>query len=494
MEKSNTNQAIWVAIGSLSSVLTSLLTLMILSRELSKVDYGTYNQVMYVYNTLLIVFSAGLPSAFPYFLSRGEDRNAKHLISKINRVLFILGLFFTLVLFFGSDLIAAALKNDELSKALKYFALVPMLMLPTIGLEGILSTFRKTQFLALFTIVTRLTCIIFVTTPVLIWNLGVESALIGFTAYSFIAFLLAIFLKRYPTRSFPSEKTSFTYRDISTFAIPLMFAGIWGIIIRASDQFFISHFFGTKVFAEFANGSIELPFVTIFVGSTSVVLIPVFSKKFHSRENAKEEVLQIWRSVFSRSVKVIYPMVIFCWFFAFEIIHILFGEKYHGSADYFRIKLIVNLFTIISYSPLILAIGATKYYNRVHLVGAIILVSLECLSIYTVNSPYVITIISVICQISRIFAMLFFLAKYFEIPLMRLIPPKLQLEILLPSAFMLTLIKAIINRFVITDDQILILFIGFVTYFLFFLAWIKYRKLDYGFLSNFYKLRKKRSL
>ena len=491
MEKSNTNQAIWVAIGSLSSVLTSLLTLMILSRALSKVDYGTYNQVMYVYNTLLIVFSAGLPNAFPYFLSRGEDRNAKNLISKINRILFILGLVFTIALFLGSDLIAVALKNDELSKALKYFALVPMLMLPTIGLEGILSTFRKTKFLALFTIVTRLTCIVFVTTPVLVWNLGVESALIGFTVYSFIAFLLALFLKRYPTRTFPSEKTTFTYKEISAFAIPLMFAGIWGIIIRASDQFFISHFFGTTVFAEFANGSIELPFVTIFVGATSVVLIPVFSKKFHSHENAKEEVLLIWKSVFSRSVKVIYPMVIFCWFFAFEIIHLLFGEKYLGSADYFRIKLIVNLFTIITYSPLILAIGATKYYNRVHLIGAVILVSLELLSVYTISSPYVITIISVICQISRIFAMLFFIAKYFDIPLIKLVPPKLQLEILLPSALILSLIKFVINRFMVTDSQILILLVGFVAYFLFFLAWIKYRKLDYGFLNNFHKLGKK---
>ncbi|MNK52467.1 Polysaccharide biosynthesis protein [compost metagenome] len=491
MEKSNTNQAIWVAIGSLSSVLTSLLTLMILSRALSKVDYGTYNQVMYVYNTLLIVFSAGLPNAFPYFLSRGEDRNAKHLISKINRILFVLGLFFTLALFFGSDLIAFALKNDELSKALKYFALVPMLMLPTIGLEGILSTFRKTKFLALFTIVTRLMCIIFVTTPVLVWNLGVESALIGFTAYSFIAFLLALFLKRYPTRTFPSEKTTFTYKDISVFAIPLMFAGIWGIIIRASDQFFISHFFGTTVFAEFANGSIELPFVTIFIGATTVVLNPVFSKKVHSSENAKEEVLLIWRSVFSRSVKVIYPIVIFCWFFAFEIIHILFGEKYLGSVDYFRIKLIVNLFTIISFGPLLLAIGATKYYQRVHLIGAIILIALEWLSVYTISSPYVITIISVVCQIGRIFAMLFFIAKYFDIPLMKLTPPKLQLEILVPSVLMLCLIKYMLTRFLVVDNQFLILLIGFVTFLLFFVAWVKFIKLDYSFLNNFYRFKKK---
>lgn len=491
MERSNTNQATWVAIGSLSSVLTSLLTSMILSRELNKIEYGTYNQVMYVYTTLLVVFSAGLPNAFSYFLAKSENNNAKHLISKINRILFVLGLFFTLVLFLGSDIIATALKNAELSKALKYFALVPMLMLPTIGLEGILSTFRKTQFLALFTIVTRLICIIFVATPVLIWNLGVESALIGFTAYSFVAFLLALFLKRYPTRTFPSEKTLFTYKNIYSFAIPLMFAGIWGIIIRASDQFFVSHYFGTEVFAEFANGSIELPFVTIFVSATSVVLLPVFSKKFHSLANAKQEVLHIWRSVFEKSIKLIYPMVIFCWFFATEIIYFLFGERYLGSADYFRIKLIVNLFTIISYSPLILAIGATKYYNRVHLIGAIILVSTEWLSVYIFRSPYVITIVSVVCQISRILAMLLFIARYFEIPLMKLIPGKVQMEITISSLVILSLIKFVLNQFAFADNRILILFLGFSIYSLVFLSWIKFRKLDYSFLNNFYRFGKK---
>lgn len=491
MERSNTNQAIWVAISSLSSVLTSLLTSMILSRELDKVEYGTYNQVMYVYTTLLVVFSAGLPNAFSYFLSRGEDNKAKSLISKINRLLFVLGFGFTLALFFCSDIIAAALKNDELSRALKYFSIVPMLMLPTIGLEGILSTFRKTQVLAFFTIITRLICIVFVTTPVLAWDLGFEYALIGFTLSSFITFLLALFLKRYPTRGFPSEKTVVGYREISSFAIPLMLAGIWGIIIRAADQFFISHYFGTSVFAEFANGSIELPFVTIFVGATSVVLLPVFSKKFHYQKDAKEEVLIIWRSVFSRSVKIIYPMVIFCWFFAFEIIELLFGSKYHGSVDYFRIKLLVNLFTIISYSPLILAIGATKYYNRIHLIGAIILVLLEWLSVYTIGSPYAITVISVVCQISRIFAMLFFIAKYFEIPLIKLVPPKLQLEILLPSAIILLLIRCVVNELLTPNNEFVLLLVGFVLYSLFFLAWVKFRKLDYTFLRALYQLRKK---
>lgn len=56
---SNSKQAMWVALGSLASFCVSIITSMILSRHFDKVDYGTYKQVMYVYQTLLTIFTLG---------------------------------------------------------------------------------------------------------------------------------------------------------------------------------------------------------------------------------------------------------------------------------------------------------------------------------------------------------------------------------------------------------------------------------------------------
>ena len=58
---SNSRQAMWVAVGQFSAFAIGIISPMILSRYFSKGDYGTYKQVMYVYNTLLIVFTLGLP-------------------------------------------------------------------------------------------------------------------------------------------------------------------------------------------------------------------------------------------------------------------------------------------------------------------------------------------------------------------------------------------------------------------------------------------------
>lgn len=67
MATNNSQQAVWVAMGNLFSFGFSIVSSMILSRYFDKVDYGTYKQVMYVYSTLLAVFSLGLPSAYSYF-------------------------------------------------------------------------------------------------------------------------------------------------------------------------------------------------------------------------------------------------------------------------------------------------------------------------------------------------------------------------------------------------------------------------------------------
>ena len=69
-QTSNSKQAVWVAIGSFFSFFVGIVSPVILSRFFDKGDYGTYKQVMYVYNTLLAVFTLGLPKAYAYFLPK----------------------------------------------------------------------------------------------------------------------------------------------------------------------------------------------------------------------------------------------------------------------------------------------------------------------------------------------------------------------------------------------------------------------------------------
>lgn len=474
----NTKQAAWVAVGSLCSFGFSIVSSMILSRYFNKADYGTYKQVMYVYSTLLTVFTLGLPKAFSYFLPRVELAQSKSLIRKITNLFFLLGGVFSLLLFVFSPQIALILKNPELTKALRIFAIVPFFLLPTMGLDGILATFRQSRYIALYHISTNIFKLLCVALPVMVWNLGYEQALWGFVVSSFITFLLALYLKYLPVRNEENEKCKITYKDIFRFSIPLLTASLWGILIHSADQFFVSRYFGNEVFAEFSNGSMELPFVGMIVGACATVLSPIFSRLSHEKVDPKKEVYPLWMSVFEKTAKLIYPLVIYCMVFADVVMVTLYSGKYVDSQNYFRIKLITNFFTLISYGPLIINIGKVKYYSRVHMFTALIVVLLEFISVKTINSPYAISWISMLCHVGKIFAMLFMVSKFFGVKFYQLFPLKLIGQILIPSALFLLL-----ERWVLIDlchlNSWVVLFVSVIVYALVYYAYSILVKMDY---------------
>ena len=474
---SNTQQAFWVGIGSLFSFGFSIISSMILSRYFDKGDYGTYKQVLYVYGTLLTVFTLGLPKAFSYYLPRVPLNEAKNLISKITNLFYLLGGIFSVLLFAFSPQIASILKNPDLSLAIKIFSPVPLLMLPTMGLESILATYRKTQFITIYTITTRIFTLLCVVLPVIIFKGTYIHAIIGFVVASALTFALAIYFKFLPVRHEANDKCDISYTEIFRFSLPLLYASLWGMLIGSADQFFISRYFGNEVFADFANGSLELPFVGMIVGAGSTVLGPLFSRQVHEKADVKKEILPLWISVFEKTAKLIYPLVLFFWVFADIVMVLLYGAQYENSGIYFRIKLTVNFFTMITYAPLMLAIGATKFYAKVHMYGAILLLALEYISILTINSPYMITVISVLCQIGRIFALLLFLSKYFDVRLLDLFPLKLIMKIVLPSIILLISIRYFFMN-LMKIEGIPLLILTFAIYIAVYLGWCYVARID----------------
>jgi len=477
-QTNNSRQVAWTALGSLFSFGFSIVSSMILSRYFDKADYGTYKQVMYVYNTLLTVFALGLPGAYAYFLPRVDIGEAKSLIKKITNIFFLLGTVFSILLFTCSEPIARFMNNENLAGALRIFAPVPLLMLPTMGLECILSTFRKNMFMTYYTVSTRLIMLLCVSAPVIFFDKGYKEALCGFVLSSVANFVLALYLKYLPVRNEESNKTSVSFKDIFSYSLPMLTASLWGILLHSSDQFFISRYFGSEVFAEFSNGAIPLPFVGMIATSCTVVLAPVISRIASSNIDPQKELYPLWLSVFEKSAKLVYPLLIYCIFFSDIIMTILYGGKYENSGIYFSIRSIVSFFDVIIFAPLVINIGKMKYYSNVHMVAAIAIVCLEYLSVLTINSPYAISIVSLVVNLGKSFALLWVVSKYFNIKIHQLFPLKVLGFILMPSCLILGL-----EHYVLIDifalNPIISFILSFIIYGMLFMIYSYAVKLDY---------------
>lgn len=428
---SNTYQAMWVGIGSVSSFAFTIISAAILSRFLSKTEYGTYKQVMYVYNTLLVVFTLGLPKAYAYFLPRFDVKYGFSIVSKLNKIFFFIGLIFSLLLFGGSKLISDVLQNSQLSISLKLFAISPTFILPTMGLDGIMSVYKKNYINAIYTVTTRLLMLLCVVLPVFFYRADSCSAIAGFSLSSFFTFIIGLYLKRVPFKGIVSEKSLLSYREIFCFSVPLMLASLGAIAIKSADQFYVSRYFGTDVFADFSNGSLDLPFVGMVLGAAATVLLPEFSRNLSKGEASYASILDLWRRTAVKSALVLYPLIVFCIFYSKDIMILLYGEQYHSSAIYFCIILIVDLFTIAPYYPIIIAFGASKYYAKVHIWLALLVWLSEYFVVQVFYTPLSIAIISAIFHLIKILIMANYIASRLKIQPYKLFPLNSMVKILI---------------------------------------------------------------
>ena len=138
----------------------------------------------------------------------------------------------------------------------------------------------------------------------------------------------------------------------------------------------VSRYFGVAEFAQFANGFMELPFAGVIIAVIASVMLPEFSRMY-AAGTAKEEYILLWNRTVFQSASLIYPISIFCFIFAEDIITCLYGPKYGIASDLFRIITIINIARILPYRPIMFALGKGKLFADIHLFTAVLVVGLD---------------------------------------------------------------------------------------------------------------------
>lgn len=479
--QSRTGQTFWLGIGSLVSFSFGIVSAAILSRLLSVDEYGTYRQVLYVYNTLLIVFTLGLPRAYSFFLARIPIEEGKSAISKINLLFILLGSFFSLLLFFGSNIIGKILHNPSLPICLRYFSLAPLFLMPVLGFESILATYKKSIYATFFIILTRTFNLVCTVMPVIIWHGGAIYAIIGFTVSSGICCIIGLYFERIPFKGKNNQKSNLLLSEVIKYALPLLLASLGGILINSAPQFFISRWYGTDAFAAFANGFIELPFAGMVIGAVATVLLPEISRL--SKEESKvKDIVNIWQSSLKKSAQIIYPLAVFACVFAPQIIEILYGDKYTAAVPYFRIIIIINLVRVVPYAPVMMGMNMTKQYFIANFIPAILLIGLDYIWVNNSNSPYGIAFLQCLAIVLHVLIMFIYIARKTKIPMRKMIPISYCLKILL-IAFISSILPYSVLSFLSSGiPEVAYLIIGGVLCVIIYFPIITYIKIDYSSL------------
>jgi len=481
--KSKTVQTFWFALGSLSSVMLTLVSAAILSRYLDKGEYGSYKQIIYIYNSLLVVFSAGLPKVFSYFLPKYSVQEGVEIVKKISVLLLYCGVFFGSVLFLGAEVFANALNNMRLVDGIRWFAIVPVFLLPTLGIEGIFAAYERTLYLAVYNTITRLILLLFITSPVIIFGHNYIYAIYGWILSSVFIFLLALYFKRIPFKGIIPKKSKLKVREIFDFSFPLVTASLAGLVFNSSNQFYISRYFGPEVFAEFSNGFIQLPLVGIIVGSASSILMPYFSKLDPLRGD-KFELISTWQSTIKKSALLIYPLVVFFFLFAKETVLLIFGTNYEASSIYFKLILVYNFFNILIFTPLILSMGKVRFYSMIHVILAIMIWIGSWVLLNTHNSAVLIIIYFVGLEILKVLVFVYYSSKILNIKFVDIFPVGMLIKLFIHSFLCIGSIRFFLFPYVNEVGILPAYILSLLSSFVLILMSSKYFKLNYKAIVN----------
>ncbi len=413
---SNFKLALWLSIGQFCTYTITFVSTIILVRYFDKMEYGTYKQILYVYTSLQTLFAMGLPSAFAYFIPRLNKNQQKQLVNKLTQLFLLFGFIFSAVLYFSADFIANLLRNPELSVGIRLFAPLPLFTLPTMGVEGIYTALRRTKDIAVYHIFSKLIMLLCIILPVVVWNMGYREAIIGWGTASFLTFIVAMYMKSQPYFKIDTEIIPNMYRRVFSYSLPLTGAFIAGFFANSADQFFISRYYGTTAFAEFSNGSLSIPIVGVIAVSVKNVLLPIFSKA--DATHSLDEAIKSYNNAVAKTATIVLPMLLFCFFFAADIMVALYGNQYLASKDYFRMYIIRDFLQVIPYFAVLMALGYSKIYMDMHVVGAFAIWTLDFILIYLGGEGTSIVLITSLFHVSCSFVAFVYLYKKTHISLL----------------------------------------------------------------------------
>lgn len=352
-----TTQGIILIASKFLNAIVTLAVGIVLVRVLTKEDYGTYLQIMLITGMISGISMLGIPKSIYYFVPRVKHLKRKKVLVNTLALLLVFGMFSCFLSFLLREHISDWMNNTALSQLFTIFCAYIMFKMLNECVDPTFLSLGKAEFCAMVNIVSVLGFAI-CTIPPLLFGFGLKGLLYGILIfYSVQSLFLLIYITKLPG----SLDNVCRLKDLKiklSYSLPLGMSAIVGMLGKSIDKLIISYWFLPAQFAVYARGAFELPFVGILPYTISNLLIPKYVALY--AQNRKEDLLQLWHESIRKIALVIFPIFIFTFIIAEELITLLFTDQYIESVLIFRIYLFMLLIRITVYGGILQAIGDTK--------------------------------------------------------------------------------------------------------------------------------------
>lgn len=416
----------------------NFILLAFLSHILSVDSYGSYRQLLTLISIGTVIGSLGFSNALYYYLNLPDQGEQKKydLLNSARLLVFTGAVLSVFLLFFMSDFLVSGF-SDFANDQLFYLALV-------LGFLNIIQCMDQSLYLSFNKISVYFLgvgCSILLRSVFFIYGWLHDLPLSFYLWVSvwsgIFTFLFNIsFQEFFLFRSLIRKIDWHLFRAQLKYAIPIGLGLLTGVFMLNNDRLVLSYFIkDVRAFAILSNGAFEVPLVSTFYTSFSVVAIPLMIQAY-SQGNIKR-LLEIRYDYIRIVAPLLFPFVFIFIFWNQPIITTLFGANYSESGMIFGIYSMVLFIRFCSHQDIFMVAGKTSYVLYIQGVEVIFNLLLNILFIYywgIIGAP-----VAALCtNVIYFFVISFVSAKILNVKIFVLFPfPFLMKNILLCLIFIL---------------------------------------------------------
>lgn len=384
-----------ITISRIINLVINMISIMLLARQLTLQDYGTYSQILLVVglsNTLIVL---GLPNSINYFLSSSENiYDKKIFLSTYYTLSTVLGVISGVLLIITIPLIQSYFGNPNLKFYIFALFLLPWTQITISSLDSVLVINKRTNWLIVFQL-SRSIFIVLAVFLAMFYKLNLlqymKISLSVEVLFSFIVYFLAS--KTVNKLKFVIHKPILV--KIVKYSIPIGISGIVGTVSLYLDKLIIGKLMSTEYVALYANAGRELP-IAIITSSLITVLLPRFITLF--KEGKKEKAIEIWSKSLTLSFALMCFFATYLIVFAPQLLTFLYSSKYLPAVGIFRIYSAILITRCTYFGMGLSAIGKTKYIMYISIFALILnfLLNYIFFGMFGFEGPALATVVSTI--------------------------------------------------------------------------------------------------
>lgn len=398
------NDAALLTASNILSLIISLVTNMLLTRFITKFEYGTYSQLLLASTLAMNLFAFGLPNSINYYFSKAESIGEKQefLFTYFSTITGI-GLMTGLILIIFVPQISLYFHNESIKNYAYVLFLTPITTLIIQSNSNMLIVVNKSAklvFYALANSIFLLLIVIIIKVFTLSFDAYLKLYMIVQIIFSLIVYYYAYKLC-YPNNVLKETNISknnikILIKNIFIFSIPLGLGSMVSTISLELDKLIIGNLMSTEDLAIYTNASKELPFAML-INTFVALLLPRMAKLLRDKKNI--QAVELWGKTIEIGYSVLFFISLAIIVFAPQALVFLYSEKYLPGLGVFIVCTIVLILRSTYFGLILNVSGNTKFIFYSSIISLLLNVLLNYLFFYIFGfiGPAIATLLCVIC-------------------------------------------------------------------------------------------------